>query len=140
MTYLCGNVSESMKQLVKVTKECLEKGIAICKDGTSFKDIGKVISEHAEQYNYSVVECFVSHGVGYVFHSEPFIYHHNNEYPGQMIEGMTFTIEPILTMGSIEYITWGDNWTTVTADGSPAAQFEHSILITSTGAEILTKC
>ncbi|KAL9246223.1 hypothetical protein vseg_019785 [Gypsophila vaccaria] len=139
-TYVCGNVSKPMKQLVKVTEECLEKGIAICKDGTSFKDIGKIISEHAEKYNYSVVERFVGHGVGSVFHSEPFIYHHKNEYPGQMVEGMTFTIEPILAMGSIECITWGDNWTTVTADGCPAAQFEHSILITRTGAEILTKC
>ncbi|KAK9750338.1 hypothetical protein RND81_02G188900 [Saponaria officinalis] len=139
-TYLCGNVSEPLKQLVKVTEECLEKGIALCKDGASFNKIGKRISEHAEKYNYGVVERFVGHGVGSVFHSEPIIYHHKNDYPGQMVEGMTFTIEPILTMGSIECITWGDNWTTVTADGSPAAQFEHSILITRTGAEILTRC
>ncbi|XP_074274809.1 methionine aminopeptidase 1B, chloroplastic-like isoform X2 [Silene latifolia] len=138
-TYLCGNVSEPMKKLVKVTEECLEKGITLCKDGVSFKEIGKKISEHAEKHNYSVVERFVGHGVGTVFHSEPFIYHHKNDYPGEMLEGMTFTIEPILTMGSIDYITWADKWTTVTADGGPAAQFEHSILITKTGAEILTR-
>uniref|UniRef100_A0A803KV61 Peptidase M24 domain-containing protein n=1 Tax=Chenopodium quinoa TaxID=63459 RepID=A0A803KV61_CHEQI len=123
-TYLCGNVNDAMKRLVKVTQECLEKGIAVCKDGASFRKIGKTISEHAEKHNYGVVDRFVGHGVGTVFHSEPIIYHH----------------KPILTMGSIDCITWGDNWTAVTDDGSPAAQFEHSILITKTGAEILTKC
>ncbi|KAG2662900.1 hypothetical protein I3760_16G003300 [Carya illinoinensis] len=137
-TFLCGDVSDAMKHLVKVTEECLERGIAVCKDGASFKKIGKRISEHAEKYGYGVVERFVGHGVGSIFHSEPLIYHHRNDQPGHMVEGQTFTIEPILTLGSIECITWPDNWTTVTADGSPAAQFEHSILITKTGAEILT--
>ncbi|KAF3959967.1 hypothetical protein CMV_015273 [Castanea mollissima] len=94
--------------------------------------------EHAEKYGYGVVERFVGHGVGTVFHSEPIIYHHRNDEAGFMVEGQTFTIEPILTLGSIDCITWPDNWTTVTADGSAAAQFEHSILITRTGAEILT--
>ncbi|KAH9707531.1 methionine aminopeptidase 1B [Citrus sinensis] len=139
-TFLCGNVSDGLKRLVKVTEECLEKGIAVCKDGASFKKIGKRISEHAEKYGFGVVERFVGHGVGKVFHSEPIIYHNRNENPGCMVEGQTFTIEPILTMGSIECITWPDNWTTLTADGNPAAQFEHTILITRTGAEILTIC
>lgn len=139
-TFLCGNVSDRLKRLVKVTEECLERGIAVCKDGASFKKIGKRISEHAEKCGLGVVERFVGHGVGKVFHSEPIIYHNRNENPGYMVEGQTFTIEPILTMGSIECITWPDNWTTLTADGSPAAQFEHSILITRTGAEILTIC
>ncbi|GKV43922.1 hypothetical protein SLEP1_g51159 [Rubroshorea leprosula] len=138
-TFLCGNVSDELKCLVKVTEECLEKGIALCKDGASFKKIGKRISEHAEKYGYGVVERFVGHGVGTVFHSEPIIMHHRNEKPGVMVEGETFTIEPILSMGSIECVTWPDNWTTLTNDGSPAAQFEHTILITRTGAEILTK-
>ncbi|KAL9420422.1 hypothetical protein AB3S75_038071 [Citrus x aurantiifolia] len=139
-TFLCGNVSDRLERLVKVTEECLEKGIAVCKDGASFKKIGKRISEHAEKYGFGVVERFVGHGVGKVFHSEPIIYHNRNENPGCMVEGQTFTIEPILTMGSIECITWPDNWTALTADGSPAAQFEHTILITRTGAEILTIC
>ncbi|KAM3691381.1 hypothetical protein ACB098_08G011000 [Castanea mollissima] len=137
-TFFCGDVSDEMKRLVKVTEECLERGIAICKDGAQFKKIGKRISEHAEKYGYGVVERFVGHGVGTVFHSEPIIYHHRNDEAGFMVEGQTFTIEPILTLGSIDCITWPDNWTTVTADGSAAAQFEHSILITRTGAEILT--
>ncbi|EEF38022.1 methionine aminopeptidase, putative [Ricinus communis] len=139
-TFLCGNVSDSLQRLVKVTEECMERGIAVCKDGASFKKIGKRISEHAEKYGYGVVERFVGHGVGTVFHSQPIILHHRNDMPGTMVEGQTFTIEPILTMGSIECVTWPDNWTTLTADGSPAAQFEHTILITRTGAEILTKC
>lgn len=137
-TYFCGDVSDGMRRLVKVTEECLERGIAVCKDGASFKKIGKRISEHAEKYGFGVVERFVGHGVGSVFHSEPLIYHHRNEEPGHMVEGQTFTIEPILTMGGIDCITWPDNWTTLTADGSPAAQFEHTILITRRGAEILT--
>ncbi|EOY02133.1 hypothetical protein QUC31_013420 [Theobroma cacao] len=139
-TFLCGDVSGALKRLVTVTEECMEKGIAVCKDGASFKKIGKRISEHAEKYGYGVVERFVGHGVGTVFHSEPIILHHRNENPGVMVEGQTFTIEPILTLGGIECVTWPDNWTTLTADGSPAAQFEHTILITRTGAEILTKC
>lgn len=139
-TFYCGKVSDAMKNLVKVSEECMEKAIAVCKDGAPFKKIGKRISEHAEKYGYGVVERFVGHGVGTVFHSEPIILHHRNNEGGCMVEGQTFTIEPILTMGSIDCITWPDNWTAVTADGSPAAQFEHTILITRTGAEILTTC
>ncbi|XP_047149883.1 methionine aminopeptidase 1B, chloroplastic-like [Vigna umbellata] len=139
-TYFCGEVSDELKSFVKVTEECLEKGIAACRDGALFRKIGKKISEHAEKYGYGVVERFVGHGVGRVFHSEPIILHNRNEKPGRMVEGQTFTIEPILSMGSIKSITWPDNWTTLTADGSPAAQFEHTILITKTGAEILTTC
>uniref|UniRef100_A0A1D1YWC8 Methionine aminopeptidase n=1 Tax=Anthurium amnicola TaxID=1678845 RepID=A0A1D1YWC8_9ARAE len=138
-TFLCGNVDESMKRLVRVTQECLERAISVCKDGSSFKKIGKRISEHAERFGYGVVDRFVGHGVGTIFHSEPIIMHHRNDKHGHMVEGQTFTIEPILTMGSIECVTWEDGWTTLTADGSPAAQFEHSLLITRTGAEILTK-
>ncbi|XP_008809140.1 methionine aminopeptidase 1B, chloroplastic-like [Phoenix dactylifera] len=138
-TFLCGNVDEPTKRLVKVTEECMERAISVCKDGASFKKIGKKISDHAERFGYGVVERFVGHGVGKVFHSEPIILHHRNDNPGFMIEGQTFTIEPILTMGSIECITWDDGWTTLTADGSSAAQFEHTILITRMGAEVLTK-
>ncbi|PKA58118.1 Methionine aminopeptidase 1B, chloroplastic [Apostasia shenzhenica] len=132
-TFLCGKVDEPSKRLVKTTEECLERAIALCKDGASFKKIGKRISEIAERYGYGVVEQFVGHGVGTIFHSEPIIMHHRNNKSGFMVEGQTFTIEPILTMGSpIEGVTWPDGWTTVTADGLPAAQFEHTILITKT--------
>lgn len=139
-TFLCGNVNEHAKRLVKVTEECLERAISVCKDGASFKKIGKRISEHAEKFGYGVVERFVGHGVGTVFHSEPIILHDRNDRPGCMVEGQTFTIEPILTLGSIDCVMWDDGWTALTADGSLAAQFEHTLLITRTGAEILTKC
>ncbi|CAL0318118.1 unnamed protein product [Lupinus luteus] len=139
-TFCCGEVSDELKNLIKVNEECLEKGIAACKDGATFRKIGKRISEHAEKYGYGVVERFVGHGVGKVFHSEPIILHHRNDKSGCMVEGQTFTIEPILTLGSIDSITWPDNWTTLTTDGSPAAQCEHTILITRAGAEILTTC
>ncbi|GER29865.1 methionine aminopeptidase [Striga asiatica] len=138
-TFLCGNVNDGMKRLVKVTEECMYRGIAACKDGALFRKIGKKISEYAETFGFGVVDRFVGHGIGTVFHSEPLIYHHRNDKSGHMVEGQTFTIEPILTLGTTDCITWEDNWTTLTADGSPAAQFEHTILITRTGAEILTK-
>ncbi|KAM3389224.1 hypothetical protein ACQJBY_011398 [Aegilops geniculata] len=120
-TFFCGEVDEAAKRLVKVTEECMLRGISACKHGVSFKKIGRRIR---------------------VFHSQPIIYHQRNNMPGQMVEGQTFTIEPILTMGSssIECDMWEDGWTAVTTDGSLAAQFEHTILITRTGAEILTKC
>ncbi|CAH2045492.1 unnamed protein product [Thlaspi arvense] len=140
-TFLCGDVNKSLIQLVKVTEECLEKGISICKDGASFNEIGKIISEHVEKYGYNV-ESFIGHGVGTVLHSEPLIYLHQN-YDHElehmnMIEGQTFTLEPILTIGTTEFVTWPDKWTILTADGGPAVQFEHTVLITKTGAEILT--
>ncbi|XP_072950874.1 methionine aminopeptidase 1B, chloroplastic-like [Typha angustifolia] len=138
-TFLCGDVNEPVRRLVEITEECLERAISVCKDGANFKKIGKRISEHAEKFGYGVVERFVGHGIGTVFHSEPLVLHHRNDESGRMVEGQTFTIEPILTMGSIECLTWEDGWTTVTADGSRAAQFEHTILITRTGAEVLTK-
>lgn len=139
-TFFCGNVNEPAKRLVKVTQECLERAISVCKDGASFKKIGKRISEHAERFGFGVVERFVGHGVGTIFHSEPIIVHNRNDQPGRMVEGQTFTIEPILTTGSIDCVAWDDGWTTLTADGSLAAQFEHTLLITRTGAEVLTKC
>ncbi|CAN6875997.1 unnamed protein product [Brassica oleracea] len=138
-TFLCGDVDESLIQLVKVTEQCLEKGISVCRDGASFKEIGKIISEHAEKHGYNM-ERFIGHGVGTVLHSEPLIYLHKNDdfEIGYMIEGQTFTLEPILTIGTTEFVTWPDKWTILTADGGPAAQFEHTILITESGAEILT--
>ncbi|XP_073023603.1 methionine aminopeptidase 1B, chloroplastic-like [Primulina eburnea] len=139
-TFLCGNVNDAMKQLVKVTEECMHRAIDVCKHGAPFKIIGQMISEHAEKYGYGVVDRFVGHGIGKIFHSEPLIFHQRNDKPGNMVEGQTFTIEPILTLGTTDCITWPDKWTTLTADGSAAAQFEHTILITKTGPEILTKC
>ncbi|XP_062189045.1 methionine aminopeptidase 1B, chloroplastic-like [Phragmites australis] len=138
-TFVCGHVDESIKHFLKAAEECLEKGISVCRDGVNYRKIGKKISKLAYFYGYYVVERFVGHGIGTMYHSEPLILHHSNENSGRMIQGQTFTIEPILTMEKTECVTWEDGWTTVTADGSWAAQFEHTILVTRTGAEILTK-
>ncbi|KAG8066209.1 hypothetical protein GUJ93_ZPchr0004g39676 [Zizania palustris] len=91
-TFLCGEVDEPSKLLVKVTEECMLRAISACKHGTSFKKIGRRISEHAEKHGFGVVERFVGHGVGRIFHSEPVIYHQRNNMPGQMVAGQTFTI------------------------------------------------
>ncbi|KAJ1698043.1 hypothetical protein LUZ63_006555 [Rhynchospora breviuscula] len=139
-TFFCGDVEESAQQLVRVTEECMMEAISICKAGAGYKTIGQKISEHAEMHGFHVVEIFVGHGVGKVFHSEPIIFHQRNKKPGRMVEGQTFTIEPILTTGSTRHVMWDDGWTALTADGSLAAQFEHTILITKSGADILTKC
>ncbi|KAK3010391.1 hypothetical protein RJ639_011705 [Escallonia herrerae] len=139
-TFFCGDVDDNARKLVEVTKESLSKAISICAPGVEFKKIGKMIHDHADKHRYGVVQQFVGHGVGRVFHSDPVILHFRNNDRGQMVLNQTFTIEPMLTMGSINPIMWDDNWTVVTEDGSLSAQFEHTILITNDGAEILTQC
>ncbi|XP_057831697.1 methionine aminopeptidase 1B, chloroplastic [Cryptomeria japonica] len=139
-TFLCGNVDHAAKRLVKITEECMYKAISVCKAGESFNRIGSKINRHADKFGYTVDRRFVGHGVGKIFHSEPVIFHYRNNKPGYMVAGQTFTIEPILASGRTDCIVWNDNWTTLTADGSLAAQFEHTLLITERGAEILTQC
>ncbi|XP_020269290.1 methionine aminopeptidase 1D, chloroplastic/mitochondrial [Asparagus officinalis] len=139
-TFLCGNVDDEAKKLVEVTKECLHKAISICAPGVEFNRIGKTIQNHADKFRFGVVQEFVGHGVGRVFHSDPVILHYRNNEHGRMLLGQTFTIEPMLTMGSTHPVIWADNWTAVTEDGSLSAQFEHTLLITENGAEILTQC
>ncbi|KAK6116248.1 hypothetical protein DH2020_050044 [Rehmannia glutinosa] len=138
--YFVGEVDEEARNLVKVTKECLDKAISICAPGVEFNKIGKTIHDHADKHHYGVVQQFVGHGVGRVFHSDPVVLHYRNNGRGRMVLNQTFTIEPMLTIGSINPIMWDDNWTVVTEDGSLSAQFEHTILITNDGAEILTQC
>ncbi|GMI66005.1 methionine aminopeptidase 1D [Hibiscus trionum] len=139
-TFFCGDVDVEARKLVTVTKECLDKAIAICAPGVEFKKIGKTIHDHADKFGYGVVRQFVGHGVGRVFHADPPVQHFRNNDGGRMILNQTFTIEPMLTMGSINPVMWDDDWTVVTQDGSLSAQFEHTILITEDGAEILTQC
>ncbi|CAL5366995.1 unnamed protein product [Camellia sinensis] len=139
-TFFCGDVDDEAKNLVQVTKECLDKAISICAPGVEYKKIGKIIQDHADRHRYGVVQQFVGHGVGRVFHADPVILHYRNNEHGRMMLNQTFTIEPMLTIGSINPIIWDDNWTVVTEDGSLSAQFEHTILITPDGAEILTQC
>uniref|UniRef100_A0A0E0AKE4 Methionine aminopeptidase n=1 Tax=Oryza glumipatula TaxID=40148 RepID=A0A0E0AKE4_9ORYZ len=126
-TFVCGEVDDSIRHFLKAAEECLEKGITVCRDGVNYKKIGKKISKLAYFYGYYVVDRFVGHGIGPIWHSEPLILHHANDNSGRMVEGQTFTIEPILTMEKAETVTWEDGWTTVTADGSWAAQFKHTV-------------
>lgn len=139
-TFFVGDVDEEARNLVQVTKDCLDKAISICAPGVEFNKIGKTIHDLADKHHYGVVEQFIGHGVGQFFHSDPVVLHYRNNVRGHMVLNQTFTIEPMLTIGSIHPIMWDDNWTAVTEDGSLSAQFEHTILITQDGAEILTQC
>uniref|UniRef100_A0A0D9VLC8 Methionine aminopeptidase n=1 Tax=Leersia perrieri TaxID=77586 RepID=A0A0D9VLC8_9ORYZ len=139
-TFLCGDVDDRAKKLVQVTRECLDKAISICAPGVEIKHIGRTIQDHADKFKFGVVRQFVGHGVGQVFHAEPVVLHFRNNEWGRMTLNQTFTIEPMLTVGSINPVIWSDDWTAVTEDGSLSAQFEHTILITEDGAEILTQC
>uniref|UniRef100_M4D285 Peptidase M24 domain-containing protein n=1 Tax=Brassica campestris TaxID=3711 RepID=M4D285_BRACM len=139
-TFFCGDVDEKAKKLVQVTKESLDKAISICGAGVKYKKIGKTIHDHADKHKYGVVRQFVGHGIGRVFHSDPVVLHFRNNEAGRMVLNQTFTIEPMLTVGSIKPVMWDDDWTVITEDASLSAQFEHTILITKHGAEILTNC
>jgi len=134
-----GEVSAEAKRLVGATREALHEAISICGPGVPFAMIGNTIHKIADAYKYKPVKIFVGHGVGNVFHSAPAILHCRNREPGRMQLNQTFTIEPMLNVGSIRANIWRDNWTAVTADGSLSAQFEHTLLITEGGVEILTK-
>ncbi|PHR25127.1 MAG: type I methionyl aminopeptidase [Desulfotalea sp.] len=138
-TVFVGEVDEASKKLVRVTWECLLKGIDVVKPGVFFNRIGKVIEAHAKDNGFSVVREFTGHGLGQYFHMAPYIAHFYEAGNKQVIEeGMTFTIEPMINAGGAECRFWKDKWTAVTADLSKSAQFEHTLLVTATGVEILT--
>ena len=140
-TFFVGEVDEESRRLVEVTRECLDKGIAAVRPGGTVRDIGKAIQSHAEAHGYGVVRAFVGHGIGRAFHSEPQVFHYDNPQAKQrLVPGMTFTIEPMITVGDWHHELWSDGWTAVTKDRSRTAQFEHTIVVTETGAEILTTC
>ena len=138
-TFLVGNVDEVSRKLVQVTKECLDLGIAAVKPGRPIHAIGKAIEAHAEKHGYGVVRAYCGHGIGEVFHCEPQVPHYfDPEARTVMEEGMVFTIEPMITLGTWRHADWNDGWTVVTADGLRTAQFEHTIIVGRDGAEILT--
>jgi methionyl aminopeptidase len=139
-TFFVGEVDEESRRLVEVTRECLQKGIEAVQPGGTVRDIGKAIQKHAESNGYGVVRAFVGHGIGRAFHSEPQVFHYDNPQAKQRLEpGMTFTIEPMITIGDWRHEMWDDGWTAVTKDRSRTAQFEHTLVVTETGAEILTQ-
>lgn len=139
-TIFIGNVDEASKKLVQVTEECLMLGIKAVKPGAKVRDIGRAIENHAKAHGYSVVRSFCGHGIGEDFHNSLYIPHYYDPRERTEIKkGMVFTIEPMINIGSWEDRIWSDNWTAVTADGSRSAQFEHTIIVTDDGAEILTR-
>ncbi|MDH3679434.1 MAG: type I methionyl aminopeptidase [Acidimicrobiia bacterium] len=138
-TFYVGQVDEESKRLVTVTRDCLLRGIEAAKPGRRFNEIGRAIQDHAEGHGFGVVRDFVGHGIGEQFHTDLQICHYYRPGQTDVIEpGMTFTIEPMITAGTWEPRMWSDGWTAVTADRGRTAQFEHTILITDDGAEILT--
>ncbi|XP_038877769.1 methionine aminopeptidase 1A [Benincasa hispida] len=138
-TYFVGEVDEESRRLVQCTYECLEKAIAMVKPGVRFRDVGEVINRHASMSGLSVVRSYCGHGIGELFHCAPNIPHYGrNKAVGVMKAGQTFTIEPMINAGVWRDRMWPDGWTAVTADGKRSAQFEHTLLVTETGVEVLT--
>ncbi len=138
-TFLVGNVDEESRLLVERTREALNRGIRAVRPGRQVSIIGRVIESYAKRFGYGVVRDFTGHGISTSFHSGLIIPHYDDERFDTVIEtGMTFTIEPMLTLGTYDYNLWEDGWTAVTQDGSRTAQFEHTLVVTDTGAEILT--
>lgn len=138
--FMIGKVRPACKRLVEVTKECLERGIAAARPWGFLGDIGEAIQSHAEANGFSVVRDFCGHGVGLKFHEKPEVEHVGKKGCGMLlVPGMIFTIEPMINMGSYEvYIDSDNDWTVLTEDGKPSAQWENTVLITDSGVEILT--
>ena len=138
-TFFVGTPSPQAKKLVDVTQECLSRGIAAVKPGGKIGDIGAAIQEYAEANGFSVVRDFVGHGVGRVFHTAPQIPHYGTKGKGKRLRsGMVFTIEPMINEGTWEAQVLDDGWTAITKDGKLSAQFEHTIVVTKDGVDILT--
>jgi len=139
-TFLLGNVDKSGQQLTKMAWECLDKAIEIVKPGTKYREVGNIIQKHAQSQGFSVVRSYCGHGIHRLFHTAPSVPHYaKNKAIGVMKPGHCFTIEPMISEGTWRDEIWPDNWTAVTQDGKRSAQFEHTLLVTETGCEILTR-
>ena len=120
--------------------ECLRDATRLCAPGTRFRDLGEAIQRRADREGFGVVKDFCGHGIGELFHCAPNVPHYaRNKAAGAMRAGMTFTIEPMVNEGSRGVKTWPDGWTAVTADGRRSAQYEHTLLVTEGGVEVLTR-
>lgn len=138
-TFLAGDVDEESRLLVERTRIALDRSIKAIAPGRSLSVVGRVIESYAKRFGYGVVRDFTGHGIGHDFHSGLIVPHYDDPRLDVVLEpGMTFTIEPMLTLGTIDYEIWSDGWTVVTADRRRTAQFEHTVAVTDTGAEILT--
>lgn len=140
--FIIGETTPEKKQLVEVTKECLEIGMEAAKPWGFVGEIGKAIEKHAKKYHYGVVRDLCGHGVGLKFHEEPEVCHFAQKHPGMLlVPGMAFTIEPMINMGTWEVFIDADDpygWEVITEDEKPSAQWEHTLLMTEHGVEILS--
>ncbi|MET8143684.1 type I methionyl aminopeptidase [Sphaerisporangium sp. NPDC005288] len=138
-TYLVGEVDEESRLLVERTREAMMRAIKAVAPGRQLNIVGRVISAYAKRFGYGVVRDFTGHGISTSFHSGLIVPHYDDpSLSVTLVPGMTFTIEPMLTLGTIEYDLWPDGWTAVTKDRKRTAQFEHTLVVTDTGSEILT--
>ena len=138
--FLVGKTPEHADRLVKISQECLYKAIDIVKPGVTLGDIGHIIQKHGEMHNYSIVREYCGHGIGRVFHEEPQVLHYGKPKTGiEILEGMTFTIEPMLNAGTrYTKLSKKDGWTVTTKDRRLSAQWEHTLAVTNNGCEVLT--
>ncbi|MEU7854445.1 type I methionyl aminopeptidase [Nonomuraea sp. NPDC049141] len=138
-TYLVGDVDEESRLLVERTREAMMRAIKAVAPGRQLNVVGRVIEAYAKRFGYGVVRDFTGHGIGTTFHSGLMVPHYDDpSLKVELVPGMTFTIEPMLTLGTIDYDIWPDKWTAVTKDRKRTAQFEHTLVVTDTGSEILT--
>ncbi len=138
-TYLAGEVAEENRLLVERTREALRRAIKAVAPGRQLNVIGRVIESYAKRFGYGVVRDYTGHGIGRTFHSGLVVLHYDEPSVTTVLEkGMTFTIEPMITLGGIDWDLWDDGWTVTTRDKSWTAQFEHTLVVTDTGAEVLT--
>uniref|UniRef100_A0A673IQE9 Methionine aminopeptidase n=1 Tax=Sinocyclocheilus rhinocerous TaxID=307959 RepID=A0A673IQE9_9TELE len=139
-TFFVGEVDEGAKRLVQTTYECLMQAIDSVKSGIRYRELGNIIQKHAQANGFSVVRSYCGHGIHKLFHTAPNVPHYaKNKAVGVMKPGHVFTIEPMICEGGWQDETWPDGWTAVTRDGKRSAQFEHTLLVTETGCEILTR-
>ena len=138
-TFFVGDVDAENRRLVRVTEECMWKGIHAVKPERPLSDIGRAIEEHATANKLGVVRAFIGHGIGEQFHTDVQVLHYYDARNNMTMKpGMVFTIEPMITLGTWQHKMWDDDWTAVTADGKRTAQFEHTVLVTDDGVDVLT--
>lgn len=138
-TFLVGDVDQRTRHLVETTARCLEVGVSVVHPGGRVRDIGRAIQNVAHAEGLGIVKELVGHGIGEEFHSTPYVHHYDEPRDRTRLRpGMVFTIEPMLTLGAPDVVQWDDGWTIVTLDGQPSAQFEHTVLVTSDGVDVLT--
>jgi methionyl aminopeptidase len=139
-TFLVGDVAPEVRALAEGTRQAMLRGVKAVAPGRPISVIGRVIESYARRFGYGVVRDYTGHGVGPSFHTKPTILHYDEPRATTLLEpGMTFTIEPMLTLGGSDWYGWDDDWTILTADGSWTAQWEHTVVVTEDGCEVLTE-